>query len=41
MHEPVLYQCAMLMSVYGCHTDIALVSASTGNIFTIFIVMSG
>ena len=24
------YQCGMLMAVYDCHTDITLVSASTG-----------
>ena len=46
MHEAVLIsmwyaQCGMLMTVYGYHIGITLVSASTGSIFTIVIVMSG
>ena len=37
----VLYQCGMLMTAYGCHIDITLLSTSTGYMFTIFIAMSG
>ena len=31
----------MLMAACGCHIEIKLVTASTGYIFTVFIVMSG
>ena len=35
------YQCVMLMASCGCRIEIKLVTASTGYIFTVFIVMSG
>ena len=35
------YQWDMPMVVCGCHTEIKLVTASTGYIFTVLIVISG
>ena len=43
MHETVLISMwhAHLMAACGCRIEIKLVTASTGYIFTVFIVMSG
>ena len=35
------YQYGMFMAACGCRIEIKLVTASTGYIFTVFIVMSG